>query len=48
MDERLIEELKEIECAFRKVITQIKNTPLSNDSRVLDIVDNINALSVEI
>lgn len=48
MDEKVIERLKEIELALRAIVGRIKDTELANDQRVLDIIDNINALSVEI
>lgn len=48
MDEKVIERLKEVELNLRSLIARIKDTELANDQRVLNIIDEINALSVEI
>lgn len=48
MDEKVIERLKEVELNLRSLVARIKDTELAHDQRVLDIIDEINALSVEI
>ncbi len=46
---KCISELHKIESDFREIMSSLKDDiELKNDSDILDIIDNINAISVEI